>query len=171
MLQSLRSRIAATMALLILLVLLIAVIGVNAITSLGRTADQQLGAVVQGSRLSTGLVGTATAEVRAAEQYLARPDPADIKQFMASGDSAYDYQRQFRDLAGLTTEDQLILNQMATSQAEAEVAYARAHALADVGKTDEARAAAALAEGPSNALLTDVARLSTAQGERARAQA
>ncbi len=122
MLQSLRSRIAATMALLILLVLLIAVIGVNAIVSLGRTADQQLGAIVRGSRLSTGLVGTATAEVRAAEQYLARPDPVHIQEFIANGDSAYDYQRQIRELPGLTTEDQLTLNRMATSQAQAEVA-------------------------------------------------
>jgi methyl-accepting chemotaxis protein len=171
MLQSLRSRIAATMALLVLLVLLIAVIGVNAIVSLGRTADQQLGLVVGGSELATGLVGSVTAEVRAAEQYLARPDPARIQEFIANGDSAYEYQRRFRDLPGLTTQDQLILNSIASSQAEAEVAYATAHALNDLGRTDEARAAAAQAEAPSDSLLTNVTVLSRSQGERARVQA
>ncbi len=171
MLQSLRSRIAATMALLILLVLLISVIGVNAIVSLGRSADQELAAIVRGGQISTGLVATATAEVRAAEQYLARPDPMHIERFVANGDSAYDYQRQFRELPGLTTKDQLTLNRMATSQAEAEVAYSRAHALADLGRIDEARAAAALAEQPTSEVLDDVTALSAAQAERARARA
>ncbi len=171
MLQSLRSRITATMGLLVLLVLLIAVIGVNAIVSLGRTADQQLDAVVRGSQLSTGLVGSVTAEVRAAEQYLSRPEPEFLRQFVASGDSAYDFQRQFRDLAGLTTEDQLTLNRIESAQAQAEVAYATAHALSDLGRGDEARAAAAEAAAPSGELLSDVTSLSVSQGERARLQA
>ena len=106
--------------------------------------------MVGGSELATGLVGSVTAEVRAAEQYLARPDPARIQEFIANGDSAYEYQRRFRDLPGLTTQDQLILNSIASSQAEAEVAYATAHALNDLGRTDEARAAAAQAEAPSD---------------------
>ncbi len=171
MLQSLRSRITATMALLVLLVLLIAVIGVNAITSLGRTADQQLGAVVSGGELANGLVASVTAEVRAAEQYLARPDQSHVQAFIASGDSAYAYQRRFRDLPGLTTQDQLLLNSVASLQAEAEVAYATAHALSDLGRTDEASAIAASAEAPSDSLLENVTTLSRSQGEHARAQA
>jgi methyl-accepting chemotaxis protein len=170
MLQSLRSRITATMALLVLLVLLISVIAVNAITSLGRSADQQLGAVVDGSTIATGLVGSVTSEIRAAERYLARHDQAYLKEFVATGDSAYALQRRFRELPGLTTRDQFVLNAIGTAQAEAEVAYATAHALSDLGRTEEARAAASLAEAPSDSLIASVAELSQAQGRRASAQ-
>jgi methyl-accepting chemotaxis protein len=170
MLRSLRSRITATMALLTLLVLLISVIAVNAITSLGRSADQQLGAVVSGSTIATGLVGSVTSEIRAAERYLARHDQAYLTEFVATGDSAYSLQRRFRELPGLTTRDQFVLNSIATSQAEAEVAYATAHALSDLGRVEEARAAASLAEAPSDSLIENVAELSRVQGQRASAQ-
>ena len=171
MLNSLRSRITATMGLLIALVLLIAIIGVNAIVTLGRSADTQLATVVTGGELANGLVASATAEIRAAEQYLTRPDRALIEEFITEGDSAYAFQRRFRDLPGLTTEDRVRLNQVAASQAAAEVAYATAHALADLGRPEQARAAAEAAQAPGDTVVATVTALSAAQGERARTQA
>ena len=171
MLNSLRSRITATMGLLIALVLLIAIIGVNAIVTLGRSADTQLATVVTGGELANGLVASATAEIRAAEQYLTRPDRALIEEFITEGDSAYAFQRRFRDLPGLTTEDRVRLNQVAASQAAAEVAYATAHALADLGRPEQARAAAQAAQAPGDTVVATVTALSAAQGERARTQA
>src|SRR5690606_13956606 len=73
-LRSLKSRIRATRALLILLVLLIAIIGYNAIGAQNRAAGSELALVVTGGELSTSLVGTTATEIRAAEQYLVRPD-------------------------------------------------------------------------------------------------
>ena len=171
MLNSLRSRITATMGLLIALVLLIAIIGVNAIVTLGRSADTQLATVVTGGELANGLVASATAEIRAAEQYLTRPDRALIEEFITEGDSAYAFQRRFRDLPGLTTEDRVRLNQVAASQAAAEVAYATAHALADLGRPEQARVAAEAAQAPGDTVVATVTALSAAQGERARTQA
>lgn len=94
--RSLRGKIVATMMLLILLVLIIAVIGVNAISSLDRSVGRELEAVLRGSELGTGLVGAVTAEIRAAEQYLIRPDQVLIDEFINNGDSAYDFQHQYR---------------------------------------------------------------------------
>jgi len=171
MLRSLRAKVIATMSLLIALVLVIAIIGVNSIHSLDRSVDRELGLLLSGTQLSNGLVSTATSEIRSAEQYLVRP-AGDLRlEFIASGDSAYALQRRYRDVGELTTADRVTLNRIATSQAEAEVAYATAHALADLGRPADARTAADRARGPSDTLVADVRTLSLGQAARARARA
>ncbi|MEO8226559.1 MAG: HAMP domain-containing methyl-accepting chemotaxis protein [Gemmatimonadota bacterium] len=171
MLKSLRSRVIATMALLIALVFVIAIIGVNSIRALDRSADHELGLVLAGSQLSNDLVGSATAEIRAAEQYLVRPTAELRAEIIRSGDSAYSYQHRYRDVADLTTADRLTLNRISTSQAQAEVAYATAHALADLGRMDDARNQAERARGPSDTLVAGVHALTRSQADRARARA
>src|SRR5690606_12329590 len=98
-LRSLKSRIRATMALLILLVLLIAIIGYNAIGAQNRAAGSELALVVEGGELSTSLVGTTATEIRAAEQYLVRPDSSLVREFIAAGDSGYALLARYRDMA------------------------------------------------------------------------
>jgi methyl-accepting chemotaxis protein len=169
--RSLKSRIRATMALLILLVLLIAIIGVNAIGALNRSASEELALVVAGSELSTSLVGTTATEIRAAEQYLVRPSPALVREFVATGDSGYALLGRYRELAALTTQDRVRLNNIAASQAQVEVAYATAHALMDLGRPAEAQRFAEMARGPGDTLLAEVKALSSAQAERARIRA
>ena len=171
MLRSLKSRIVATMALLVALVLVIAILGVTAINALDRSASRELALVVAGSDLSTSLVGTTAAEMRAAEQYLVRPDPALLEDFITGSDSAYVIQARYRDLADLTTTDRVRLNSIASSQAAIEVAYATAHALTDLGRPDEALRFAALARGPADSLVAEVRSLTEAQGVRARDRA
>ena len=171
MLRSLKSRIIATMALLVALVLVIAILGVTAINALDRSASRELALVVAGSDLSTSLVGTTAAEMRAAEQYLVRPDPALLDDFITGGDSAYVIQARYRDLADLTTTDRVRLNSIASSQAAIEVAYATAHALTDLGRPDEALRFAAQARGPADSLVAEVRALTEAQGVRARDRA
>ncbi len=170
MLRSLKSRIRATMALLILLVLLIAIIGVNAIGAINRSASEELALVVAGSELSTSLVGTTATEIRAAEQYLVRPSPELVREFLATGDSGYVLLARYRELGALTTQDRVRLNNIASSQAEIEVAYATAHALTDLGRPADAQRFAEMARGPGDTLLAEVKALSSAQAERARAR-
>jgi len=166
--QSLRSRIILTMALLIALVLLIAIIGVTSINALDRAANRELNLVVAGGELSTALVGATATEIRAAEAYLVRRDTTLLRDFIRGGDSAYAVQSRYRDIADLTTGDRVRLNSIASAQAQIEVAYATAHALADLGRPDDAQGFVEQARGPSDALLRDVRALSEAQGDRAR---
>lgn len=169
--RSLRGKIVATMMLLILLVLIIAVIGVNAISSLDRSVGRELETVLRGSELGTGLVGAVTAEIRAAEQYLVRPDQLLIDEFINNGDSAYDFQHQYRELPSLTTNDRVALNHIAALQAQVEVDYAQAHALTDIGQGASADQAVGRARAPSDTLIHAVNSLSRAQGDRARTRA
>ena len=171
MLRSLKSRIIATMALLVALVLVIAILGVTAINSLDRSASRELALVVAGSDLSNALVGTTASEMRAAEQYLVRPDPTLLDEFIAGSDSAYVIQARFRDLGDLTTTDRVRLNSIASAQAAIEVAYATAHALTDLGRPEEALRFAAQARGPADSLVAEVRALTEAQGVRARERA
>jgi methyl-accepting chemotaxis protein len=170
-LRSLKSRIIATMALLVALVLVIAILGVTAINSLDRSASRELALVVAGSDLSNALVGTTASEMRAAEQYLVRPDPTLLDEFIAGSDSAYVIQARYRDLGDLTTTDRVRLNSIASAQAAIEVAYATAHALTDLGRPEEALRFAAQARGPADSLVAEVRALTEAQGVRARERA
>jgi hypothetical protein len=137
-LRSLRSRVIGGMTFLIGLVFAIALLGVNSISSLDESVDRELAVLLESTDLSNGLIASLGSEIRSAEQYLLLRSP-DLKQrFTEDGDSAYAYQRRFRTLAALTTSDRYIVNKIAANQAAIEVAYATAHALADLGRADEA---------------------------------
>jgi methyl-accepting chemotaxis protein len=93
------------------------------------------------------------------------------RRFLEEGDSAYTYQRRYRTLRALTTSDRYIVNKIAANQAELEVGYARAHALADLGRLDDARRQAETARAPSDTLLGDVRALALAQTNRSMVRA
>jgi methyl-accepting chemotaxis protein len=170
-LQSLRSRVISGMAILIVLVFAIAMLGVDSISSLDESVDQELSLMLESTNLSNGLLASLGDEVRAAEQHLMRPTEASRRRFVDEGDSAYVYQRRYRGMKALTTSDRYIVNKMAANQAEIEVAYATAHALADLGRVDDARKKAEQARSPADTLLADVRALSLAQTNRSLARA
>jgi methyl-accepting chemotaxis protein len=165
-LQSLRSRVIGGMSLLILLVFTIALLGVSSISQLNRSVDEALSVMLESTDLSNGLIASLSDEVRSAEQYLVRPSESSRRRFAEEGDSAYAFQRRYRSMKGLTTSDRYIVNKIAANQAQIEVAYATAHALADLGRMDEARHKAGLARAPADTLLGDVRALALAQSNR-----
>ncbi|HYC33956.1 MAG TPA: methyl-accepting chemotaxis protein [Gemmatimonadales bacterium] len=169
--RSLRSRVIAGMVLLTALVFVIALLGVNSIRSLGRSVDSELALLLESTDLGNGLVSAVASEIRSAEQYMVRPSDRLRLTGMEEGDSAYAIQRRYRTLASLTTADRYIVNKIADNQAQIEVAYATAHALNDLGRTEEARRVADQARAPSDTLLGDVRALSLAQTTRSMARA
>jgi methyl-accepting chemotaxis protein len=169
--RSLRSRVIGGMALLLVLVFGIALLGVNSIQALNRSVDQELSLVLESTDLSNGLIASLSSEVRAAEQYLMMPNELSRQRFREEGDSAYVYQRRYRTLAALTTSDRYIVNKIAANQAQLEVAYATAHALADLGRPEEAKRQAERARAPADTLLGDVRALALAQTNRSLARA
>jgi methyl-accepting chemotaxis protein len=171
MLRSLRSRVIVGMAVLIVLVFAIAMLGVDSITSLDKSVDEELSAMLESSDLSNGLIASLSDEVRSAEQYLTRHSESSRRRFVELGDSAYVYQRRYRAMEALTTSDRYIVNKIAGNQAQIEVTYATAHALADLGRLDEARQKADEARAPADTLLGDVRALGLAQTNRSLARA
>ena len=167
MLKSLQNRVIAGMAVLIGLTLVLAWVGVNSIRQLDRAIEQQVSASLYAHTLSNGLVSAMASEIRAAEQYLVRPEPGRRADFLANSDSSHSFQRRYRELGNLATADRYIVNKIADQQARVEVSYALAHAYTDIGDADAARSMAEAAQGPADTLLADVQALSAAQTQRA----
>jgi methyl-accepting chemotaxis protein len=170
-LGSLRRRISAGMVILLALVVAIALQGARSIRQLRTSVDREISVLLESTEISTGLVASALGQIRAAEQYLVAPSPPLQAEFAAAGDSAYAIQRRFRRLGGLTTQDRYIVNKIAATQARIETGYALSHALADLGRTQEARAMADGSRGPADTLIADLGALTRAQRERSQNRA
>ena len=167
MLGSLRSRVLSGMGLLLVLVLALAMLAVNTISALDKLVSGQLASMLEIAQVGAGLVSTSNSQIRAADQYLTHPSDSLRMAFLTHGDSAYSYQRRYQQLSSLGNNDRIVLNRIADVQARIEVAYGRAFALTDLGRPDEARAAAEQARAPATTLTEDVQRLSDSQSKSA----
>jgi methyl-accepting chemotaxis protein len=165
--KGLTNRISIAMFTLLALVILVAWIAFSAIQSVGRSANNELTSLAQQTDVGGALVASVIGEIRAAQQYLLTPSDELKAEFIANGDSAYAAQRRFRDLRSLTNDERVTLNRIATRQAEIEVDYALAHALADVGRPDAALAQARAAHAPADSLVAMVRGLTSAQASEA----
>ena len=165
--KGLTNRISVAMFVLLALVIVVGWISFSSIRSIGRTANDELTNLAQETDVGGGLVASVIGEIRAAQQYLLTPSNELKAEFIANGDSAYAAQRRFRDLRSLTNDERVTLNRIATKQAEIEVAYALAHALADVGRPDAALAQARAANTPADSLVGMVRSLTSEQATEA----
>jgi len=163
MLSSLRSRVLAGMAMLLLFVFLLAAIAAGTIRSLDQLLSSQLATLLEVGNVGTGLVSAVSAQLRVAETYMLQPADSLRFAFFDQGDNAYRYITRYRDLSTLTTGDRGTLNRIGERQAELEVSFSRAFALADLGREAEARAAAEAARRPASALVQDLQRLNRSQ--------
>ncbi len=169
--DSLAKRIGWGMGGLLAFVFGLALLAISAIRTMDRAVRDEFGLLLQTTSLSTGLVSSVSSEIRAAEAYLDRPAPQLKFQFVESGDSAYVFQRRYRDLPSLTTSDRYILNRIGATQARLEVAYARSHALVDLGRRDEARAIAVRTRAAADTMVGEVDALTLAQTNRSLSRA
>ena len=169
-LNSLRVRIGRGMAALIILGGFIAFQAVQENIRLSGAVSEEMQLLSESQVASSGLVRSIMNEIRAAEQYLLSPTNSVRAEFLSSGDSAYFFQSQFRALRGLPTEDRLTINRIATGQANIEVLYSLAHALADLRQPAEALAMAETARTPTDTLLIELQSLATARSRSATAR-
>ena len=169
--RSLRRLNAVTVVSTVLLVLGMALVAVLALRTITRRMEADIATLGDGARLSSSLVSAVLTQIRSAEHYLLTPSSATKSEFLSSGDSAYTIQSRLRSLANLDNRDRRLINLVGASQAELEVAYATAHALADVGRRDDALLIAARAGGATDSLVAVVRTLSDAQSAHAQERA
>jgi len=166
LLGSLRNRLIAGMLLLLGLFLSMALIGVASLRSLQDTALEQLAALGQSSLLANELVRASAAQVRFGDAYFQDQSPSVRVEFLRLGDTTHALRRRYRVVPGLTPRDQGILNRMAAQHAGVEVAYATAHALLELGRTENARTLLARTRGPADSLIAQVDALMESQQSR-----
>jgi len=158
------------MAALIILGGLIAFQAVRENLRLSSIVSEEMSVLSESQTVSSGLIRSIMNEIRAAEQYLVAPSNSVRADFLASSDSAYRFQSQFRRLQGLPREDRLTVNRIAAGQATVEVLYSLAHALADVRRPGDALAMAESARAPTDTLLTELQMLASTRSRSAAAR-
>ena len=144
-----------------------AALSVVALRQTTRQTTEDVESLQQGTTLGSTLVSAVLTEIGAAEEYLTTPSPAVKAEFISNGDSAYMYQARLRDLPHFDAGDRRLINLIAATQANLEVAYANAHALADLGRGAEARLVATRAKTAADSLVQAVRELSVEQGRHA----
>jgi methyl-accepting chemotaxis protein len=142
-------------------------LSVVALRQTTRQTTEDVEYLQQGTTLGSTLVSAMLTQIGAAEEYLNTPSPAVKAEFIANGDSAYMYQARLRDLPHFDASDRRLINLVAATQANLEVAYANAHAMADLGRLAEARLIATRAKTAADSLVQAVRQLSVEQGQHA----
>ena len=165
--NSLRVRIGSGMATLIILGGFITLLAVQENLRLSGAVNDELRLLSESQLTTNGLIRSVMKQIRAAEQYLLSPSTSARDEFLTSSDSAYYYQSQFRRLRGIPTEDQLAINTIAAEQANIEVLYSLAHALADLNRPAAALDMAASARMPADTLLMELQSLAGARSRSA----
>ncbi len=169
-LDSLQRRLWAGLAVMVALVFGVAAVGVSAIRTLDRSIQEEVTRLLHAAAAGNALVAAAASEIGAAERYVDDPSPRVKADFLRAGDSAYAYQRRYREAGALATSDRYMLRRVDGNQARLEVAYARAHALADLGRRADARELARQARPLADTLVSDLQALTLVQTSRSLAR-
>jgi methyl-accepting chemotaxis protein len=164
-LNTIRARILLGLAALAIGLVITAATGTTALSTIRRRITAEMHTVRTATNVSTALLTTVFAELRAAEQYLVAPDAAARTEFQDAADSAFQFEERLARLGELTDEDRLVVNRINLLQSSIQVDYALAHALRDLGRGREAQAR--IAATPVNELIQMVRGLSARQAEKA----
>jgi methyl-accepting chemotaxis protein len=110
-------------------------------------------------------------EIRSAEQYLTVRDDETAARFRAAAATVYQLQRELARVPELDEQEQRAASRIGALQGQVEVRYAYAHALADLGRPDDAVAAARGARTPADQLISETRTISAAEAARFEATA
>lgn len=121
-----------------------------------RDTSRQMQSVVTAARQTADYANIITRELQAGNAYLADHDPAHQVEFQRLGRAAHALQRRFTASGHRTDEQIASIAAVDTRLADVENAYALAHRLSDLGRTDSAMAATHRAQVLVNALLDNL---------------
>lgn len=139
--ESLRLRLWAGLGMLIALLLSASVLAHNTMTHLGNSVAGTLAEVQTDSRLSTLLSGSVMQAIEAGRVYVNTRDEEALSRFRTAGWEAHRVQRQLNGRPNQTATEIATLAEIDSRLSMIEVDYARAHRLADLGRTADAAAA------------------------------
>ena len=171
MLRSLRGRIILAAAAVVAGFVPMAVIAVGALSTIESDVTRELGLLQRVATLSSGLAASVTDEIRYAEQYLNTRDVDDESEFRTAATTVTDFQRRLAGITELDENEHQAATRLGSLQDQVEVIYHYAHALADIGRLQDALEAAGTARAPANELVGEARTISFSQGIRSDATA
>ncbi len=137
--DSIRDRLVAGFAVLVVLILSGGIVSRSALTAMSATIGSSLGAVQAEAQLSTRLSAAVAQEFAAAVHYLDAGDTASLSRFRQLGFEAHGVVRQMSRRPGQTAQEIGLIADVDRRLSDLEVAYALAHRLRDLGRTEPAR--------------------------------
>jgi methyl-accepting chemotaxis protein len=165
--NTVRMRLTLALVLLVAGVFAGTVFGIMALRLVSSEIDTELSGLREVSHLNAAVQSGVLNTIATAEAYLAAPS-AEIRQRLATlATETHAVRRDYRRLRQLTPDEQVLVDSAGRLQAQVEVQYGLAHAFADLGRADLARAAAGAARGPSAQLTGVIGRLSDRAADRA----
>jgi len=157
--RSIRHALFAGFALLMLFLVAAGVIGWAAVRAGAHDVSGELTAVMTTSRQTAEYAGIITREMQAANSYLTDHDSLSLTEFRQLGRKAHALQRRFNVSQQSNSEEVAAIAAVDQRLSDVEDAYALAHRLSDLGRTQEARAQVIRTRGMVDALLQDLAGL------------
>jgi methyl-accepting chemotaxis protein len=168
-LRTLRARLILGLALLIAGVVTGVLVGVFALRSMTRETEQRVSDMNAVTATNGLLQNGILTGIASSEAYLASPSEELREQVRRTGLETHGLRKLYRRLAGLTADERRLVDGIGRLQSVLEVHYGLAHALLDVGRVEEARAAAATAREQATAVTDAIAALGEREAEAAQA--
>ena len=168
-LNTLRGRIVAAAVAVAAGLIPIAIIGVSALSTIASTVGDELGMLQRVASLSGNLAAAVSDEIRNAEQYVTARDPETMTWFRTAAADVYGLQRALERVPDLAEQEQRSATRIGELQAQVEVRYAYAHALADLGRLDAAIASTRGARSAAERLVAETRAIGASQAERSEA--
>ncbi len=153
---SIRGRLLAGFGIIVLILAAAGMVGRVALAAMSVTIESTLGDAQQEARSSSQLAGDIALETQAAEAYVDNGDSIAQGQFRELTFRAHGLQATLSGLPGRTAGEVGLLAQIDAELSDAEVHYARAHRLRDLGRIQHARAAGDSARAIVTSVLGDL---------------
>ena len=163
--ETIRGRLWSGFTVIVLLLVVAGVVARQSISSLSTAIGESLGAVQTESRLSAALTAAVAQTLAAGNRYLESRDPDAQSAFRGYGWAAHAVQQRLNQLPGRDASEIAGAAAIDARLSALEIHYARAHRLADLGRMDEARAAAASAQSAVDDLLAQIEKLGQVQAQ------
>ncbi|MDO8666359.1 MAG: methyl-accepting chemotaxis protein, partial [Gemmatimonadales bacterium] len=166
--RTIRVRLIAGLGLLVAGGVVAALFGIGALRLMTNDTIARLDALRESADINASLQSAVLSEITAAERYLAAPSPELRARFDSVGLATHALRRRYHRLAQLTTADRVLIDSIGKLQSALEVSYAMTQALADLGRSDEARAMAGNARAPANLIAQFIENLSLRETQRSK---
>ena len=148
-----------------------ALVGLWSMRGMSRTIGLTLADVRSEAQLAATLSANIAQVMSAGSRYVETRDSSAQVEFRRLGWSAHQAQRAMNRRDGQSPDEISLLAAIDGRLSAMEIAYARAHRLADLGRTEEARHSAEVAFPLADSLLGDIARLGALKATRVNAAA
>ncbi len=168
-LRTIRVRLIIGLSLLLAGVVTGVLFGVIALRLMTTDINARLSEIRMSARTNSLLQSGVLNEIAAAEAYLSAPSRDLADRLQRTAIETHTIRKQYRRLAGLTTEERVMVDSIGRLQAQLEVDYSMAHALLDLGRVEEARAQASRAREPAKAITEAIRLLGEKESETASA--